>query len=126
MMMVMMTDITIPIKGAKTMKEAILPMTSPFTASVPNVSYPLPIMALIIAAPANPPIRVWDEEEGMPNHQVAKFQIMAAMIPEKMTGSVIKVSTTDLDTVLAIPNSPIIYLAIKKATKLKVAAHSTA
>ena len=39
---------------------------------------------------------------------------------------VIYCSTTVLDTVLAIPNPPIIYLAIKKATKLKKAAHNTA
>jgi len=41
-------------------------------------------------------------------------------------GKVIYCSTTVLDTVLAIPNPPIMYLAMKKATKLKKAAHSTA
>jgi len=80
----------------------------------------------MMAAPANPPIKVWEEEEGMPSHQVARFQMMAATMPEKITGKVIKVSTTDLDTVLAIPNSPMMYLAIKKATKLNIAAHKTA
>ena len=36
-------------------------------------------------APANPPINVCDDEEGMPNHQVNKFQIIAAIKPEKTT-----------------------------------------
>jgi len=79
-----------------------------------------------MAAPAKPPIRVCEEEEGIPNHHVARFHEMAAIIPEKITGSVIKSSITALETVFAIPNSPIMYFAIKKATKLKKAAHKTA
>ena len=47
-------------------------------------------------------------------------------MPEKITGSVMYCSNTVLETVLAIPNSPIMYLEIKKATKLKNAAHKTA
>jgi len=43
----------------------------------------------MIAAPANPPISVCDEEDGMPSHHVARFQKIAATIPEKITGSVI-------------------------------------
>jgi len=80
----------------------------------------------MMAAPAKPPISVWEEEEGIPSHHVARFQIIAAIIPEKMTGKVIKPSTTDFDTVFAMPNSPIMYFAMKKATKLKNAAHRTA
>ena len=83
-------------------------------------------MVLVIAAPANPPISVWEEDDGIPSYHVARFQIMAATIPEKMIGRVINSSKTTLDTVLAIPNSPMMYLAIKKATKLKDAAHNTA
>lgn len=41
-----------------------------------------------MAAPANPPISVWDEEEGIPLHQVHRFQMMAAITPDKMTGKV--------------------------------------
>ena len=51
---------------------------------------------------------------------------MAAMTPDNMMGKVMKSSTTVLDTVLAIPNPPMMYLAMKKATKLKNAAHITA
>ena len=79
-----------------------------------------------MAAPANPPIRVCDEEDGIPFHQVIKFHAMAAITPDKIIGRVINSSTTVLDTVLAIPNPPIMYLAIKNATKLKKAAHKTA
>jgi hypothetical protein len=80
----------------------------------------------IIAAPAKPPISVWDDDEGIPSHQVARFQIMAAITPDSMTGSVMYCSNTVFETVFAIPNSPIIYLAIKNATKLKNAAQITA
>ena len=38
-----------------------------------------------MAAPAKPPINVWEDEEGMPSHQVNKFQRMAAIRPEKIT-----------------------------------------
>src|SRR3954454_20051253 len=29
------------------------------------------------AAPASPPMRAWDDDEGRPNHQVSRFQPMA-------------------------------------------------
>jgi hypothetical protein len=32
---------------------------------------------------AKPPIKVWDELEGIPNHQVNKFQHIAAITPAK-------------------------------------------
>jgi hypothetical protein len=79
-----------------------------------------------MAAPAKPPIRVCEEEDGIPFHQVTRFQVIAAITPANIMGRVIYCSTTVLDTVLAIPNPPIIYLAMKKATKLKKAAHITA
>ena len=43
----------------------------------------LPVCA--IAAPARPPINVCEEEEGIPHHQVKRFQIIAAINPEKIT-----------------------------------------
>ena len=46
--------------------------------------------ACAIAAPAKPPIKVCEEEEGIPYHQVSKFQKIAAIKPEKITGKVIK------------------------------------
>ena len=80
-----------------------------------------PFQAVIWAAPAKPPIRVCEEEDGIPFHQVTRFQVIAAITPANIMGRVIYCSTTVLDTVLAIPNPPIIYLAMKKATKLKKA-----
>src|ERR1700676_5394779 len=79
-----------------------------------------------MAAPMNPPRRVWDELEGMPNHQVSRFQAIAPMSPEKMTSSVIKRKLTELAIVLPILNSPIRYFEIKNAAKLNSAAQSTA
>ena len=51
---------------------------------------PFNIKACAIAAPAKPPISVCEEEEGIPYHQVSKFQKMAAIKPEKITGKVMK------------------------------------
>jgi hypothetical protein len=78
------------------------------------------------AAPIKPPISVWDELEGMPNHHVRRFQVIAAIRPANITSSVIKFSLTDLAMVLPILNSPIKYFETKKAAKLKNAAHNTA
>ena len=46
----------------------------------------------------------------MPHHHVSRFQVMAARTPERMMGRVMYCSRTVLDTVLAMPNSPIINL----------------
>src|SRR5687768_6403175 len=78
------------------------------------------------AAPINPPSRVCDELEGIPNHQVSRFHVMAAIKPAKITSRVIKFSFTDLAIVLPILNSPIKYFDTKNAAKLKKAAHNTA
>src|SRR5580698_5551085 len=78
------------------------------------------------AAPTKPPIRVWEELDGMPSHQVSRFQPMAAISPEKMTGKVIKSRPTKCAMVLPILNSPMKYRKMKKAAKLKMAAHNTA
>ena len=43
----------------------------------------------MMAAPANPPISVCDDEEGIPFHHVKRFQMMAAMTPARMMGNVI-------------------------------------
>ena len=63
--------------------------------------HPLVRMACVIPAPANPPIKVWDEDDGIPYHHVRRFHIMAAMIPDKMTGRVMKSAFTVLPMVLA-------------------------
>ena len=41
------------------------------------------------AAPKKPPISVCDDDEGIPNNQVNKFQTIAAINPEKITSKVI-------------------------------------
>src|ERR1700681_824071 len=79
-----------------------------------------------MAAPMNPPRRVWDELEGIPNHQVSRFQAIAPINPEKITSIVIKSLLTELAIVFPILNSPIRYFEMKNAAKLNKAAQSTA
>ena len=52
-----------------------------------------------MAAPANPPISVCEDEDGIPFHHVTRFQVMAAITPANIIGKVIYCSTTVLDTV---------------------------
>ena len=40
----------------------------------------------IMAAPANPPISVCEDEDGIPFHHVIRFQVMAAMTPANIIG----------------------------------------
>ena len=47
-----------------------------------------------MAAPAKPPIRVCEEEDGIPFHQVTRFQVIAAITPANIIGKVIYCSTT--------------------------------
>jgi hypothetical protein len=68
--------ISIPIRGAIKINAAVLMIIGELTALKPP---------LATAAPANPPINVCDEEEGIPNCQVRIFQAMAAISPEKIT-----------------------------------------
>ena len=70
-----------------------------------------------IAAPANPPINVCEDEDGMPFHQVIKFQIIAAIIPDKITTKSIFSVLAVLATVSATPKPK-----TQKAKKLKKAA----
>ena len=74
-----MKAMIIPTKGAMKIKEAVLIITEEFTALKP---------AQATAAPAKPPIRVWDEEEGIPYHQVRRFHMMAAIRPDKITTNI--------------------------------------
>lgn len=77
---------------------------------------------LATAAPTNPPTSVWEELEGSPSHQVARFQQIAATKAEPMT---VRFITSGLMTpfpiVVATFNGK-----IRKATKLKKAAMQTA
>src|SRR5690606_11923064 len=70
--MEIMKATVIPTSGANTIKLTVLITGSGFTLFMP---------AWAIAAPAKPPINVCEDEEGMPNHQVSRFQLMAAISP---------------------------------------------
>ena len=70
---------TIPIKGARKMNAAIFRMILNWMASKP---------CAMMAAPAKPPISVCEEEEGIPFHQVNRFQAIAAITPARMIGKV--------------------------------------
>jgi hypothetical protein len=71
-------EIDMPIMGARKIKSMISVI---FLSSImlPKGVIPFVINACEMAAPANPPINVWEEEEGMPYHQVNRFQNMAAI-----------------------------------------------
>ncbi len=47
------------------------------TASIPKAA---------IKAPAKPPIKVCEEEDGIPSHQVSRFQAIAESNPAKIMG----------------------------------------
>ena len=81
--------IIIPITGASTIKPTILSITGEL------ITEKLPAPAT--AAPVNPPINVCEELDGIPYHQVIKFQMMAAIRPARIT-----VSPISPFTVLAI------------------------
>ena len=114
-------EISIPINGAKKMKEIVFQIfvLSTICATSKEESF---IHAAVNAAPAKPPIKVWDEDDGIPNHHVSKFKNIAAIKPEKITGSVMYYLKTVLPIVFATAWS----LKIKKAITLKKAAHNTA
>jgi hypothetical protein len=57
-------------------------------------------------APAKPPISVCDELDGMPNHQVIRFQVIAATRPANTTCMVMNCSKT-----------PVAYSKISKKVK---------
>ena len=87
--------IIIPSKGANRMNDAVLITGAELTA--------LKLPACAMAAPANPPIRVCDEDDGIPDHQVSRFQIIAAIKPANTTSNVIQSGFTVLAIVLATP-----------------------
>ena len=89
-----------PMMGAKKMKKMMVRISCPAITPKPFSNDPVWIATWVTAAPANPPIRVWDEEEGMPNHQVRRFQTVAAINPAKITHKSIAVLSTVLATVL--------------------------
>ena len=86
--------ISIPTNGASIMKLTVFITGSGLMELNP---------AWAIAAPAKPPINVCEELDGIPNHQVSKFQPIAATRPDIITGNVIKSYLTVLAIVLATP-----------------------
>ena len=87
--------VIIPIKGAIKINPMVLSTGSfQFTECMP---------ACAIAAPANPPINVCEEDEGIPSHHVNRFHKIDAISPEQTTGSVINSCLTVLATLLATP-----------------------
>ena len=94
-------EMAMPIIGAKKMKSIVLMMVSFSTTLDQEIPIPLVIMAWAMAAPANPPIRVWEDDEGIPYHQVSRFQKMAAIKPARITFSVMNSLLTVLLMVLA-------------------------
>jgi hypothetical protein len=107
----------IPITGARKIKATVFMTGSGFTVLKPPYA---------MAAPENAPIKACDDDDGIPNHQVSRFQKMAASRPEKITTSISWPYTTSVFTVFAIVLATPWSLKIKKATKLNVAAQSTA
>ncbi len=85
---------------------------SPNTASGP---------AATSAAPTSPPINACEDDDGSPNHQVARFQAMAPIKPAKTIGNVTSsASTMPLATVAATSSE------MKAPRKLSTAASATA
>ena len=104
---------TKPITGAKTIKSNVL--YQPL-----KIITPKPLFAM--AAPEYAPMRACDELLGSPKYQVIIFQKIAPTRPARITVAVtVLISTIPLPMVTAT-----VVLNIRKATKLKTAAQTTA
>ncbi len=99
-------------KGARKINKTTLMISPVAITSIP---------ACATAAPAKPPIKVCDEEEGIPSHQVSRFQNVAANRPARITQRSIALLSTVLATVL-----PTLMSKTQKAIMLNMAAQSTA
>ena len=104
--------ITPPIKGARKINN-----TTGIISSIATTLNP----ACATAAPAKPPIKVCEEEEGIPNHHVNKFHVVAANKPAKITHKSIAPLSTVFATVF-----PTLISNTQNAKTLKAAAHNTA
>src|SRR5215216_2257611 len=112
-MLIPITPTTKATNGAMTAGISTLPSTpSPNTASAPPAAK---------AAPTTPPISAWDELDGRPKYQVARFQKIAPINPAKTTVGVITLaSTTSFATVAATARE------MNAPRKLNAAAYVTA
>src|SRR6187431_120922 len=88
----MIRAIIIPMMGARKIKLAVFNIIALLMVLNPPWA---------IAAPANPPMRVCEDDDGIPNHQVRRFQEMAAIRPEKITTIIFVWVIISLCTVLA-------------------------
>jgi hypothetical protein len=70
----MINAMIMPITGARKINITVLRIGSEFTVPKPPNA---------MAAPEKAPINVWEEEDGMPNHQVSRFQKIAAKVVRK-------------------------------------------
>src|SRR5712691_4040582 len=104
---------TKPPTGESTMAALVLARPSQTMALTPTLATP---------APTSPPIRACELLDGMPSAQVMMFQAMApASAPSTTCGSTMSAETMPVPTVCA-TCAP----KMRKATKLKKAAHTTA
>src|SRR5512132_3674151 len=112
-MLIAITPTTKARTGARTAGISTLPISpAANTASEP---------ADANAAPTTPPIRAWEELEGRPKYQVARFQKIAPTRPAKTTVGVITFpSTTSLATVAATAKE------MNAPAKLNIDAYATA
>ena len=101
-----------PIKGARKINRITFKISPDATTSQP---------AWATAAPAKPPIKVCEEEEGIPSRQVSKFQNVAAINPARITQRSIALLSTVFATVF-----PTLISKTQNAKTLKKAAHITA
>ena len=101
-----------PIKGAKKINKITFKISPPAITSNP---------ACATAAPANPPISVCDDEDGIPNRHVNKFQNVAASKPARITQRSIALLSTVFATVF-----PTLMSKTQNARMLKEAAQITA
>ena len=90
------------------------------TQAMPGTIARMPTLAM--AAPAYPPIRAWEDEDGSPKYQVIRFQKIAPRRPPS--------TTSEFTTVMSISPDPIVFATAvpkkKAAAKLKKAAQKTA
>src|SRR5579859_5644909 len=110
---VSMNDIAIPMSGDSTIKSSGFTQPEAMIAAKP---------AFATAAPAYPPIRACDEEEGNPAYQVMRFHAIAPMSPASTTIASTTASSTSPEPIVlatAVPNT-------KNATKLNTPDHMTA
>ena len=87
---------------------------------IPSISTAPPPEATRVA-PTTPPISACEEEDGIPNHQVARFQLIAPIRPPRTTTGVIAPASTIPSATVAATESE-----MKAPRKLRTAAMPTA